>query len=130
MGAGLSAQAKVKELQALSQKDAMAYLLEAGVSKAEAKVVTKRVREMQTIDAIAVAMLVDGLSGETQDALAALAQGSGLPGSIAHAESLQDEVEALLWHRSDEAVKPIVQNRRIEKVGGSFLCRLCVSVCL
>ena len=75
MGAGLSAQAKIKELQELPQKEAMAYLQEAGVSKAEAKLVTKRVREMQTVDAVAVATLVDGLCAETQDALAAMAQG-------------------------------------------------------
>lgn len=96
MGAGLSAQAKIKELQELPQKEAMAYLQEAGVSKAEARLVTKRVREMQTADAVAVATLVDGLCAETQDALAAMAQGSGLPGSIAHKESLEDEIETLL----------------------------------
>jgi hypothetical protein len=96
MGAGLSAQAKVRELQKLPQKEAMSYLQEAGVPKAEAKIVTKRVREMQMVDAVAVAMLVDGLSGEAQDALAAMAQGSGLPGSIAHNESLEDEIDKLL----------------------------------
>eukprot|EP01043_Picozoa_sp_COSAG02_P008805 COSAG02_NODE_288_length_25612_cov_29.808529_5_plen_652_part_00 len=96
MGAGLSAQAKVRELQQLPPKEVMAYLQEAGVPKAEAKIVTKRVRAMQTVDAVAVALLVDGLSGEAQDALAAMAQGSGLPGSIAHNESLEDEIEQLL----------------------------------
>lgn len=75
MGAGLSAQAKVKELQALPQKQALAQITAAGVPKVDAKLVLKRVREMETIDGVGVAMLVDGLSGEIQDALAALAAG-------------------------------------------------------
>ena len=98
MGAGLSAQAKVKELRALPEKEAMGFLQQAGVSKAEAKVVVQRVREMKTVDAIGVAMLVDGLSAATQDALAAMAQakGSSLAGSIGTKTSLEDEMDKLL----------------------------------
>lgn len=98
MGAGLSAQAKVKELRALPEKEAIGFLQQAGVSKAEAKIVIQRVREMKTVDAVGVAMLVDGLSAATQDALAALTQakGSSLAGSIASKTSLEDEMDMLL----------------------------------
>ena len=68
MGAGMSALSKVRELQELGNKDAMAQLQAVDVPKAHAKTVLKRIRAMQTIDAQTVAELVDGLPGETQDA--------------------------------------------------------------
>ena len=82
MGAGMSALSKVRELQELGNKDAMAQLLAVDVPKAHAKTVLKRIRAMQTIDAQTVAELVDGLPGETQDALVLLSRaGPGAPDS-------------------------------------------------
>ena len=56
------------------------------------------------------------LANGAQDGEHAVGEDSTPQGSEARTCSAASVVEELLWHRSDQAVKPIVHNRRIEKV--------------
>ena len=78
MGAGLSSAGKVRELQGLDLKEGLSLLLAAGVPKADANKVLKRIKAVNQsgeLSGEAVACLMDGVSTAGQDALALLALG-------------------------------------------------------
>jgi hypothetical protein len=84
MGVGVSAAAKVEELQGLERKEALRRLGLAGVEPKHAKTVLKRICELGdgVLDLGAVLCLVEGLPAATQDALALLATGATSPAAV------------------------------------------------
>ena len=75
MGAGALSSPVLKQLQALREEEAVGIFVEHGIGARDAAVVTRRVRGLDPshfVDGDTIAMLVEGLAPETQDALVAI----------------------------------------------------------
>ena len=75
MGAGALSSPVLKQLQALREEEAVGIFVEHGIGARDAACVTRRVRGLDPshfVDGDTIAMLVEGLAPETQDALVAI----------------------------------------------------------
>ena len=75
MGAGALSSPVLRQLQAMEEEEAVTIFVDNGVDRRDAVAVTKRVRGLDADALVAgdtIAMLVEGLAPETQDALVAI----------------------------------------------------------